>query len=91
MTDYVPIDCDQHSVLELLAMHRTKVTVEAVGAGAGVAAFDGTVVDVLTRAGAEYLALESDDGRTDLRLDRLLTIRDGDGAVVWRQETGKRR
>lgn len=90
MSDYVPIDCDQHSVLELLAMRHAKVTVEADSGEGRPVTHSGIVVDVLTRAGAEFLVLESAGERVDLRLDRLLAIRGANGTVVWRQEFDKR-
>jgi transcriptional antiterminator Rof (Rho-off) len=39
-SDYVPIDCDQHSVLELLAMRRTKVAGRAYDENGGECLFD---------------------------------------------------
>lgn len=87
MTDYVPIGCDQHAVLELLAMRRARVSLDVRDAHGATLVRDGTVVDVMTRDGAEFLGLETPTGRVDLRLDRLSRIRDLDGDVVWRQES----
>lgn len=85
-TDYQPIDCDQHSVLELLAMRRTRVTAKAVDAHGGGLAVTGTAVDVLTRDAAEYLVIRDATG-TDrsLRLDRLHELFARSGELLWRQ------
>lgn len=94
MIDYRPIDCDQHSKLELLAMRRSRVTLVARGKGGVGVTHGGVVVDVLTRGGAEYLVLESVSGQAaealSIRLDRLLEIRDMDGFTVWRQQSDDR-
>ncbi|MDJ0739607.1 MAG: Rho-binding antiterminator [Gammaproteobacteria bacterium] len=82
MTDYVPIDCDRHSVLEVLALRRSRVTLDARADGGGVTTLGGIVSDVVTRDGAEFLVVEGADGMQSLRLDRLLEIRAG-AAVVF--------
>ena len=73
MTDssYTPIDCGLHDQLQLLAMRRRKVTLVARDDRGDPLSMEGRVTDVLSRGGAEWLALE--DG-TFLRLDRLVTI-----------------
>ena len=94
MSDYRPIDCDQHSVLEVLAMHRSRVALDALDDGGTMATHAGIVVDVLTRRGAEYLVLDTGPRPAvetlSIRLDRLREIRDSDGVVVWRQQTDSR-
>lgn len=76
-------------------MRRSRVTLDARGDGGEGVTHTGVVVDVLTRSGAEYLVLEPVPGRTgetlSIRLDRLLEIRDVDGATVWRQQSDDRR
>jgi transcriptional antiterminator Rof (Rho-off) len=85
-TDYQPIDCDQHSLLELLAMRRTPVTAKAVDADGGSLAVAGTAVDVLTRDAAEYLVIRDADGADhSLRLDRLHGLFGPGGELLWRQ------
>ena len=85
-TEYHPIDCDQHSVLELLAMRRAEVSIEAETEDSGMVKIDGTVIDVLTRSGAEYLVVERSAGESiSLRLDRIRYISQDDGQVIWRQ------
>lgn len=86
-TDYQPIDCDQHSVIELLAMRRTRVTARALDGNGGGLAVAGTAVDVLTRDAAEYLVIRDATG-TDhsLRLDRLHELFGPGGELLWRQK-----
>ena len=86
-TDYRPIDCDQHSVLELLAMRRTQVVAEASLPDGGVRQLRAQVRDVLTRDGAEYLVLCDPAGESiSLRLDHLLGLSTPDGERLWRQK-----
>jgi len=85
---YLPIDCDQHSLLEVLAMRRATVSVQALGLDGVEAVLHGTVLDVVTRGAAEYLIVRDSAGREHaVRLDRLRLLRDGTGATVWRQKT----
>ena len=94
MSDYRPIDCDQHSVLEVLALGRSRVTLEARSDDGQVSTHSGTVIDVLTRSGAEFLVLDRGPDLSaeplSIRLDRLLEIRDVDGSLVWRQQSDDR-
>lgn len=85
-SDYTPIECDQHSVLEVLALRRAQVRVEALDELGQAVMRTGRVVDVLTRDKAEYLRLETAAGVLDVRLDRLQTICDAAGDTVWRQK-----
>lgn len=73
-TDYQPIDCDQHSVLELLAMRRAQVSVVYQQDDAAPRHAEGIVVDVLTRRGAEFLVLAVGPERLAVRLDHLAAI-----------------
>lgn len=87
-TDYVPIDCDQHSVLELLAMRRARVIVQSRRPEGRVSIVEAMVCDVLTRDGAEYLILrDPGDKEFSIRLDRLLGLSGPDGGPIWRQNT----
>jgi transcriptional antiterminator Rof (Rho-off) len=85
--DYVPIDCDQHSVLEVLAMRRTSVVAQfTLGEGPRVSA-EGAVMDVLAREGAEYLILLDQAGQElSIRLDQLQGLSATDGEAIWRQK-----
>jgi len=87
-TDYVPIDCDQHSVLELLAMRRARVIVQSRRPEGRVSIVEAMVCDVRTRDGAEYLILrDPGDKEFSIRLDRLLGLSGPDGGPIWRQKT----
>ena len=89
-SDYVPIDCDQHSILELLAIRRTKVAGRAYDENGTERAFEGTVADVTTRTKAEYLILNDAAGGTlAIRLDRLLSLIDPTGRQLWCQPRGR--
>lgn len=85
--DYTPIGCDQHSILELLAMRRRSVVarVRAADEADGQVRLAGRVIDILTHNGAEFLVLEQAGERLQLRLDRLLEVADETGALYWRQ------
>ena len=86
-TDYLPIDCDQHSILELLAMRRTQVVARIKLAHGGVQQLRAQVDDVLTRDGAEYLILSDQAGESlSIRLDHLLGLSAPDGERLWRQK-----
>lgn len=87
-TDYRPIDCDSHSVLELFAMHRARVGVRVCLESGAEQRLNGRVFDVLTKGGAEYLLLRDEEGEDHaIRLDRLLAIDPADGTPAWRQKT----
>jgi transcriptional antiterminator Rof (Rho-off) len=87
-TDYVPIDCDRHSALELLAMRRTPVIVRSRQPEGTVSVVEAVASDVLTRDGAEYLILRDQaDEELSIRLDRLLSLSGPDGGPIWRQKT----
>lgn len=70
--DYRPIACGLHSELELLAMRRQPVRL-VLSDGETV----GRVVDLVVHDGAEFLVLESADGRSEIRLDRIDEIHPG--------------
>jgi transcriptional antiterminator Rof (Rho-off) len=84
---YVPIDCDQHSALEVLAMRRTAVSLQAVDDAGVEILLQGRVRDLVTRAGAEFLVLEDEERcRYSIRLDHLRALYDRSGALIWRQK-----
>ncbi len=85
-SDYRPIDCDMHSMLEQLALQRSAVTVRAVDEHQAAIVIEGTVSDVYTRDRAEYLELRDAAGDIfAVRLDRLRAIYDAAGVQIWRQ------
>jgi transcriptional antiterminator Rof (Rho-off) len=86
--DYRPIGCDQHSVLELLAMRQTPVEVRALAPDNTTVAYAGRVSDLLTKDRAEYLVVLDAQGREHaIRLDRVAVIFDRDGNELWRRES----
>lgn len=68
---YLPIDCALHDELQLLVLRRAVVDLVVRGDDGDPVPLRGRATDVLTRAGAEWLALE--DG-TFVRLDRLVEV-----------------
>ena len=88
-SDYRPIGCDAHSVLEVLALRRVEAVLAVVDEQGVAVIVAGRVVDLLTRAGSEYLRVCRDDGELhDIRLDRLRTITTPAGGELRRQESG---
>lgn len=80
MTDYQPIACGLHDRYQLAVMHRERLRIDGVLGGEEVRGVEGQVVDVFTRAGAEYLALRDEQGeRLEFRLDRLRRVERADG------------
>ena len=73
--DYRPISCDLHSEYELLAMHRTPVTVQYLDEAGAEQHFQGIITDLFTRDGAEYMKLEAGDEVREVRLDRIERVR----------------
>ena len=73
---YQPVSCDYHDELEAAAMHRNEVELE----------FDldgvprrerGRIGDVYTSNGAEFIRFESDSGPLEIRLDQIISFRQG--------------
>lgn len=84
--DYRPIGCDQHSVLELLAMRQARVVAHVMPSAGNATTLSGQVIDVVTRDGAEFLVLRVPVGEEHaIRLDRLLALFDANAAELWRQ------
>ncbi|MCW8826791.1 MAG: Rho-binding antiterminator [Gammaproteobacteria bacterium] len=72
MSDYTPITCAQHSEYELMAMHRNSVMLRVVGASEDIT---GTVVDITTRSGCEYMVLLLAGGeKREVRLDLIESV-----------------
>ncbi|MGD2119638.1 MAG: Rho-binding antiterminator [Chromatiales bacterium] len=68
--DYQPVACSLHSEYELLAMHRETVALECNDTQLPHT-LTGMVIDLVTRDGAEYLCLDTDNGMQQVRLDRI--------------------
>ena len=71
MNDYCGISCSLHSEYELMAMHHDSVEVHCHDMPGHHL---GRVVDILTRTGAEYMVLETDSGKVEIRLDRIQSV-----------------
>ena len=85
--DYQPIACGAYDEIELLAMHRTEVTLVYHAPEQPRRTLQGRIVDTRVHDGAEYLVLEHAGSREELRLDGILRIEGRDGRMLWRQKT----
>lgn len=74
-SDYEPVSCDYHDQLEAAAMHKQEVELEFEARGVRVQE-RGTITDVFTREGAEYVKVEKPSGSIELRLDQILSMRE---------------
>lgn len=75
-TDYEPISCDYHDLLEVHATRRKPAQVTFRAEDGAVKSVNAIITDVYARAGADYLTLST--GET-LRLDQLIEV---DGAKL---------
>jgi Rho-binding antiterminator len=71
---YQPITCDYHDELEAAAMHKTKVVLEFELEGVPQKE-QGTIADVYTAEGAEFVKFVSDAGPLEIRLDKIISMR----------------
>jgi transcriptional antiterminator Rof (Rho-off) len=72
---YEPVSCDYHDLLEEAAMHRKRVNLEFDLEGV-TQRETGTVADVYTADGAEFVKFVSDTGPLEIRLDHIISMRD---------------
>jgi Rho-binding antiterminator len=72
---YEPISCDYHDQLEEAAMHKKRVDLEFDLEGV-TQRETGTVRDVYTADGAEFVKFESGAGPIEIRLDHIISMRD---------------
>ncbi len=76
MTDYKPIQCSIHDVLESFATLGTECEIERSVDGT-TEVLRGRIADVFARDGAEFLAFVSTEGASEeIRLDRLIAVRE---------------
>jgi len=75
MTDYRPVSCDYHDQLEEAAMHKKRVELEFDLDGVNQRD-TGTIADVFTHEGAEFVKFESGAGPVEIRLDHIISMRD---------------
>ena len=71
---YEPVSCDYHDELEAAAMHKTPVELEFDLEGV-TQKERGTIADVYTANGAEFVKFESDSGSLEIRLDQIISMR----------------
>ena len=72
---YEPISCDYHDELEAAAMHKKRVNLEFDLEGV-TQRETGTVADVYSANGAEFVKFESAKGPLEIRLDHIISMRD---------------
>lgn len=71
MSDYKPISCEFHDVLESLATRHENAEVEYLNTDGETCKLNAVIRDVYARGGVEFLALSSGD---TLRLDQLVSV-----------------
>ena len=71
---YEPVSCDYHDELEAAAMHKSKVELEFELEGMPQKEH-GTIDDVYTAEGAEFVKFVSDSGPIEIRLDKIISIK----------------
>jgi Transcriptional antiterminator len=70
---YEPVSCDYHDQLEAAAMHKQPVELEFELEG--VAQKErGTIADVYTSDGAEFVRFEASNGPVEIRLDQIISM-----------------
>ena len=75
---YEPVSCDYHDQLEEAAMHRKRVELEFDLEGV-TQKEKGTIADVYSRDGAEFVKFQSPDGQIDIRLDHIISLKEAAG------------
>ena len=74
---YQPIACAVHSEYELLAIHQSKVLLDAMDAQGKRQRLECHVKDICTRQGAEYLVVVADNNTScEFRLDQIHSIKE---------------
>lgn len=68
---YRPVSCSLHDRLEAAAVRRELVRVDFVSPGGASHVTEGTIRDIVTREGAEYLLMASG---FEIRLDRVTAL-----------------
>ena len=71
---YQPISCDYHYLLEEAAMHKKRVVLEFDMEGV-TQRETGTIADVFSSNGAEYVKFDAPEGLVDIRLDHIISMR----------------
>lgn len=71
---YEPISCDYHDQLEAAAMHKQRVELEFDLEGV-TQRETGTIADVFTANGAEFVKFNSGGEPVEIRLDHIISMR----------------
>jgi len=71
---YQPISCDYHDLLEEAAMHKKLVELEFDLEGV-TQRETGTIADVYTAHGAEFVKFVTPGGPVEIRLDHIISMR----------------
>jgi len=72
---YNPIDCDYHDQLEAAAMHKKEVELEYETSNTTTRQ-RGTIADVFSREGEEFVKLSAPSGSVEVRLDKIKGFRE---------------
>ena len=72
---YEPVSCDYHDELEAAAMHKQPVELEFDLEGV-TQRERGTIADVYTADGAEWVRFTSDGAPLEIRLDHIISMRE---------------
>lgn len=73
--DYEPVSCDYHDLLEAAATRGGEVEMEFDQQGV-VQRERGRIADVFSREGEEFVRLAANSGEVEVRLDRIVALRD---------------
>ena len=71
---YEPVSCDYHDELEAAAMHKQRIELEFDLEGV-TQRETGTITDVYTADGAEFVKFVGGTGPVDIRLDHIISVR----------------
>jgi len=74
--NYQPVSCDYHDQLEEAAMHRKEVELEFELEGV-TQKERGRISDVYTADGAEWVKFDGPAGEVEIRLDQIISMREG--------------
>ena len=74
---YQPISCDYHDQLEEAALHRKQIELEFELEGVPQKE-RGTIADVFTRQGAEFVKFVAPSGALEIRLDQIISMKEAD-------------
>ncbi len=75
---YQPVSCDYHDQLEEAAMHNKRVVLEFDLDGV-TQRETGTIADVYTANGAEFVKFQVPGDVVEIRLDHIISMRSADG------------